>query len=393
MRTFILAPLLLAASLNAATYDENYRVRDLNETIKPNYNVFMHGDFEQIIRLDMISMDDDSDNNSSNEIVDKTVKKVRELQDAGKSVKVTIIGHTNRATDDENELSIDSDTYANTIQNWFRYELDTNSSQEISADYAQEIKEKMLDENLSKEILFTEHRGGLDQGFSDGTTEGRDLSNRVMVTIYVYEAIDIDSDGDGVFDKKDKCPSSPRGNVVDNDGCPVDSDGDGVLDYKDQCPKTPKGVEVDLKGCPLDLDKDGVLDYKDKCLGTPFGLKVDPNGCALKSKLHLNFKTSSDKILEESYPEIQRFAKFMKENIMYNAEIIGHTDSNGKAVKNMDLSQRRAASARTALIAEGVEASRLTSAGRGELDPIESNRTAEGRRANRRTEVQLSLIK
>ena len=393
MRTFILAPLLLAASLNAATYDDNYRVTDLNKTIKPNYNVFMQGDFERIIRFDMISMDDDSDNNSAKTIVDKTVKTVKELQDDGKSVKVTIIGHTNRATDDENELSIDSDTYANTIQNWFRYELDTNSSKEISEDYAKEIKDQMLDANLSKEILFTEYRGGLDQGFSEGTTEGRDLSNRVMVTIYVYETIDIDSDGDGVFDRKDKCPNTPRGSVVDKNGCPVDSDGDGVLDYKDQCPKTPKGVAVDIKGCPLDSDKDGVYDYQDKCPETSLGLKVDPNGCPLKSKLHLNFKTSSDKILHESYPEVQRFAKFMKENPMYKAEIIGHTDSMGKAVKNMDLSQRRAASARAALIADGVDASRLTSSGRGELDPIESNRTPEGRRANRRTEVQLSLEK
>lgn len=386
----ILAPLLLVATLSATTYDENYKVIDLNETTPANYNVFMHGDFERIIRFDMISMDGDNDNNSSAQIVDDVVKKVKELQDDGKAVKVTIIGHTNRATDDENELSIDSDTYANKIQNWFRYELDTNSSMEISEDYAKEIKDEMLDENLSQDILFTEYRGGLDQGFSDATTEGRDLSNRVMVAIYVYQPIDIDSDGDGVFDKKDKCPSTPRGNAVNSDGCPIDSDGDGVLDYKDKCPKTPKGVAVDTKGCPLDSDKDGVYDYKDKCPETPLGLKVDPQGCPLNSKLHLNFKTSSDKILQESYPEVQRFAKFMEENPMYKAEIVGHTDSNGKAVKNMDLSQRRAASAMTALIAEGVEASRLTSSGRGELDPVASNRVPEGRRLNRRTEVKLS---
>src|SRR5262249_48680580 len=39
-----------------------------------------------------------------------------------------------------------------------------------------------------------------------------------------------DSDGDGVFDKKDKCPDTPRGAIVDKDGCPSDSDGDGVFD-------------------------------------------------------------------------------------------------------------------------------------------------------------------
>jgi len=392
MKTFILAPLLLAASLHAVdikTYSDNYRVTDLNQSIKPNYNVFMQGNFEQIIRFEMINMDD-RDNLES--IVDEAVKRVEEIIDAGKEVKVTIIGHTQTVID-KNEKRIDSGVYANKIQNWFRSDFDTNSSLSISEDYAKEIEQKMLDTNLPEDIFYTENRGGLDQGFSEGTSEGKDLSNRVMITLYVYELIDIDSDKDGVFDRLDKCPNSARGTKVDSDGCAIDSDGDGVLDYKDQCPKTPKGVAVDTKGCPLDSDKDGVYDYQDKCLETPLGLKVDPNGCPLKSKLHLNFKTSSDKILKESYPEVQRFAKFMKENPMYKAEIIGHTDSRGKAVKNMDLSQRRAAAARTALIADGVDASRLTSSGRGELDPIESNRTPEGRRANRRTEIQLSLIK
>lgn len=390
MRPFILAPLLLVASLNAGTYDENYRVTNLKETIKPNDNVFMSGDFEQIIRFNMINMD--SNKNNSNEIIDEVVKKIKELQNAGKAVKITIIGHTDRATNDANELSIDSNTYANKIQNWFKYELDTNSAKQKSKDYAQEIKDKMIDANLSKDILFTEYRGGLDQGFSAATTEGRDLSNRVMVALYVYELPDIDSDRDGVFDRIDKCPNSARGFIVDTNGCPVDSDGDGVFDYKDQCPKTPKDVAVDTQGCPLDLDKDGVFDYKDSCLKTPLGLKVDPKGCPLKSNLHLNFKTASDKILKESYSEIVRFAQFMKENPKYKAQIIGHTDSSGKAVKNMALSKRRAESTIKALVSEGVLASRLSATGRGELDPIESNRTKEGRQANRRIEVQLSLI-
>jgi len=392
MKTFILAPLLLAASLYAVdtkTYQDNYRVVDLNETIKANDNMFMQGDFEQIIRFDMINLDDD---NNTQSIIDNAVEKIQKTLDEGKELKVTIIGHTQTVID-ENEKRIDSSVYANKIQNWFRSDFDTNTSLSLSHDYARDIEQMMIDNNLSEELFYTENRGGLDQGFSEGTDEGKDLSNRVMMTLYIYEPKDIDSDRDGVFDKEDKCPNSPRGTKVDKDGCPVDSDGDGVLDYKDQCPETPEGLDVDKKGCPLDSDKDGIYDYKDKCPDTPFGLKVDPNGCPLKSKLHLNFKTSSDKILKESYPEIQRFAKFMKENPMYKAEIIGHTDSHGKAVKNMDLSQRRAAAAMNALVAEGVDASRLTSSGRGELDPIETNRTAEGRKANRRTEVQLSLVK
>jgi outer membrane protein OmpA-like peptidoglycan-associated protein len=90
-----------------------------------------------------------------------------------------------------------------------------------------------------------------------------------------------DDDHDGVPNKRDKCPDTPAGVVVDANGCPVDTDGDGVPDYLDRCPDTPKGVAVDANGCPLDTDGDGVPDYLDKCPGTPVEARatVDENGC------------------------------------------------------------------------------------------------------------------
>jgi len=92
-----------------------------------------------------------------------------------------------------------------------------------------------------------------------------------------------DSDNDGVPDKKDNCPDTPAGAIVDNSGCPLDSDGDGVYDGIDECPDTPKGAIVDITGCPLDTDKDGVFDGIDKCPNTPPGAKVDNAGCPLDS--------------------------------------------------------------------------------------------------------------
>ncbi len=88
-----------------------------------------------------------------------------------------------------------------------------------------------------------------------------------------------DTDQDGVYDKKDKCPDTPRGAIVDKDGCPKDSDGDGVWDGIDQCPDTPRGWPVDPRGCPLDTDGDGVFDGKDKCPNTPKGCTVNAEGC------------------------------------------------------------------------------------------------------------------
>jgi len=91
----------------------------------------------------------------------------------------------------------------------------------------------------------------------------------------------IDSDKDGVPNYLDKCLNTPNSAKVDADGCPKDTDKDGVADYKDKCSKTPKGVEVDSKGCPLDSDMDSIPDYKDKCPNTKKGVRVDKNGCEI----------------------------------------------------------------------------------------------------------------
>ena len=95
----------------------------------------------------------------------------------------------------------------------------------------------------------------------------------------------LDEDGDGVPDYLDECPGTPEAayGLIDSKGCPLDSDGDGVPDYIDRCPETPEGVEVDSLGCPLDEDGDGVPDYLDKCPGTPHGVVVGEDGCPLDS--------------------------------------------------------------------------------------------------------------
>jgi OOP family OmpA-OmpF porin len=96
------------------------------------------------------------------------------------------------------------------------------------------------------------------------------------------EEVVLDSDGDGVLDKDDLCPNTPRGVIVDETGCPVDSDGDGVPDGIDACPNTPRGATVDERGCPMDSDNDGVPDGIDQCPNTPAGTQVDDRGCPIE---------------------------------------------------------------------------------------------------------------
>ncbi len=200
----------------------------------------------------------------------------------------------------------------------------------------------------------------------------------------------LDRDGDGVIDSKDKCPATPSGSIVDENGCPinVDSDNDGVIDPLDNCPDS-KTTLVDADGCPLDTDADGVPDYRDQCPNTPKGFKVDQSGCTIGVTLHINFPYNSAKIPANETAEIDRVAEFMKKHPYVTAIVEGHTDSIGSAAYNLKLSKLRAEAVAKALIERGISASRLTVIGKGESEPIASNDTPEGRALNRRVEVIL----
>ncbi|HKG92392.1 MAG TPA: OmpA family protein [Gemmatimonadaceae bacterium] len=65
----------------------------------------------------------------------------------------------------------------------------------------------------------------------------------------------------------------------------------------------------------------------------------------------------------------------------------GHTDATGSDAYNQKLSEDRAASVREALVAGGVDASKISSRGFGKTQPVATNATAEGRQQNRRVEI------
>ncbi len=208
----------------------------------------------------------------------------------------------------------------------------------------------------------------------------------------------LDSDKDGVPDTLDKCPNTPAGVKVDKDGCPLDSDRDGVADYLDKCPDTPAGAAVDTNGCPLDSDRDGVADYLDKCPGTPAGDKVDAKGCTLpvelpcqSIKLDIEFDTNKADIKPAYHDELKKVGDTLKKYPGATAVIEGHTDDVGSNAANLKLSDRRANSVRTYIIENfGIQADRIAAKGYGEEKPIATNKTAAGRKANRRVVAVLT---
>ena len=101
----------------------------------------------------------------------------------------------------------------------------------------------------------------------------------------------------------------------------------------------------------------------------------------------LLFAFDSDAIQGAAGTNLTNLANSLDKYPKTDVLIVGHTDNKGTDAYNLDLSQRRAASAATYLASQGVDRTRLRTTGRGETEPIASNDTDEGRAQNRRVEI------
>jgi OOP family OmpA-OmpF porin len=71
----------------------------------------------------------------------------------------------------------------------------------------------------------------------------------------------------------------------------------------------------------------------------------------------------------------------------------GHTDSIGTDAYNQKLSERRAQAVKDYLVSKGIPASKITTIGKGESQPVATNKTAEGRQKNRRVDIEFKGVR
>ena len=103
----------------------------------------------------------------------------------------------------------------------------------------------------------------------------------------------------------------------------------------------------------------------------------------------LLYDFDSDRVRGEAGTNLRNLAASLDEYPNTDLLIVGHTDADGPADYNEDLSGRRARAAADYLESRGVDRRRLRTAGRGEREPVATNESESGRERNRRVEVAI----
>lgn len=101
---------------------------------------------------------------------------------------------------------------------------------------------------------------------------------------------------------------------------------------------------------------------------------------------NVEFQSGSAQLTAEGASVLNQVADALVKSSTLTVSIAGHTDTSGNPADNQTLSEARANSVRTYLIAKGVAGARMTAAGFGQSKPIADNATPDGRRRNRRIE-------
>ena len=213
-------------------------------------------------------------------------------------------------------------------------------------------------------------------------TDGDGLNDGDEVNKYKADPKKADSDGDGINDgaEVNQYKTDPAKADTDSDGL---SDGEEVNKYKTDPLKIDTdsggandGVEVKNKTNPLDA-KDDVAKATTTFI-LQKGKKVILRG--------VNFETNKATLTRDSETILEEAYKALVANPDVQVEISGHTDSQGSDEYNQALSLRRAQAVKNWLVQKGIAGNRMKTIGKGEMEPVASNDTAEGRTENRRIE-------
>ncbi len=179
--------------------------------------------------------------------------------------------------------------------------------------------------------------------------------------------------------------------------------GASPQDYRDKSSKQGRYFSVlpAHTDYALSIQKPGFLFYsKNFSLTThtrerAFELNVELIPIEIGKKVKLEnvfFATDSYELDPRSTAELNNVVSFLKTNPGVSILLEGHTDNEGNAAYNKDLSLKRAEAVKDYLLKKGISPKRLNTRGFGDTLPVATNETAEGRSLNRRTELKIEAV-
>ena len=119
--------------------------------------------------------------------------------------------------------------------------------------------------------------------------------------------------------------------------------------------------------------------------------KRTEQGLVTKLKSDILFDTGKSDLKPQAHANLKQMADIMKkypENVL---TIKGYTDSTGSAATNTSLSQKRADAVKVALVSSGMPNDTISTLGEGSGSPVGDNKTDEGRKQNRRVEIEVTV--
>jgi OOP family OmpA-OmpF porin len=215
---------------------------------------------------------------------------------------------------------------------------------------------------------------------ADGTVVFNDMDTAYTPTQYhsIFTSY-------GLVFNPDKIGTVPPSYATVKGGEVVFGDAEKIAYTGDEWTRIYAAYELPGVAMEGDADGDGVVDSKDRCPDTPKGAKVNEDGCWVYSDILFDFDKA---VLKEQFKsELDETKVVFDQNPDLQVTVEGHTDSTGSDAYNQKLSERRAKAVVRYLEQNvGVDPSRLSAVGYGESKPVASNDTAEGRAKNRRVE-------
>ena len=112
---------------------------------------------------------------------------------------------------------------------------------------------------------------------------------------------------------------------------------------------------------------------------------------SIDNKAVIYFPTASNQMIQNSeiLDYLQEVAYYLKDHPSFSVHLVGHTDDSGASEMNMRLGLNRANRIKVALTSIGVNTDQITVTSKGESQPIANNSTEEGKRKNRRVELEI----